>query len=296
MGKILVTGGNGQLGKCIKKTLKPLANIGLYNEYVFTGHEVDITDKEQIRDYIVKNKFNAVVNCAAYTNVAKAEEDRDNAFKVNYDGVKNLGEICSENDIFLITIGTDYVYGDKHNSPIEEGTQFCPLNVYGQSKAQGIYELSDIVGLRGITLMTSWLYSEFEGNFVSKMYDKLQKEGVNKVVNDQTGSPTYAMDLARFIVKILEEKWYESMGVQYYYNFTNEGTATWYDLAKAIEEYGNTMGKVVPCSTSDFPSNVVRPPYSVLSTKSIKKDFPDFHIPYWRESLRYCIEEIRKKQ
>lgn len=300
---ILVTGAGGQLATEIK------AQAALWNtnnHYFYTTHkELPIADENAVNDYIVKNNINVIINCAAYTAVDKADspipEEILTVMSANAIGPKVLAAAAKKNDATLIHISTDYVFSGKSNVPYEPNMSTFPQNVYGQSKLNGEIFIQDS-GCKYIILRTSWLYSPYGKNFVRNMYNLMKKKDSIKVVMDQVGSPTYAADLANFITGIIETDKLSNVGI---YHFANLGVASWYDLTMAIKDYAcdfcheHCEGKeyeglncnVKPCTSDEFPTPVKRPNYSVLDTQSLRETF-GYDIPYWRHSLKSCIEEI----
>lgn len=282
---ILVTGAKGQLGSEINNLKK-----NPKNNYYFAGKEnLDITDIKSIRKYISNNEINIIINCAAYTAVEKAEKEFKKADLVNHIAVKNLADVAKENDVSLIHISTDYVFGGERNEPFDENDVVNPLGVYGKTKYAGEQAIKKI-GCKAIIIRTSWLYSFFGNNFVKTIIKLISEKDQIKVVYDQIGSPTYARDLAKFIIHIIETKKY--IGNEGLYHFTNEGVTSWYDFAIEIAQLArNTKCKILPCRSAEFPVKVKRPAYSVLDKAKIKKVF-DIEIPYWKESLKRCINRL----
>lgn len=320
--KILVTGSNGQLGQCIKDIVNSFYVIN--NKYIFTTREeFDITNYEIMKDYLSKhNDIKAIINCAAYTDVkgAETEEGYEKAKLVNIEAVKNLGLLCKEHDIFLIHIGTDYIYPTA-DIPIQETKyhwEFSDdffysyygndINKYGYSKLKGIKELFNIEKLKFVVIITSWLYSEYGKNFVKTIWERCLKNEESEVVLNEIGSPTYAKDLAEYIVYTIENKNMEFYpeqwgGFQKYslpiINFANLGTASWYDIAKEIE-YFATYHDVIKPRLKPF-DKVKRSTYSVLDTTKLLRFNNDneFCTRYWRHALDTCLRrlnEIRIKE
>lgn len=284
---ILITGANGQLGSEMRKVsaVSP-------NNYIFTDvAELDITDKVAVLDFVQSNSVNIIVNCAAYTNVDKAEDDEDTAEKINATAVANLAEAMKAVDGTLFHVSTDYVFGSEGNTPRSEDMPLNPLGAYGRTKLHGEQAIA-ASGCKAIIIRTAWLYSEFGNNFLKTMLRlTAEKESLN-VVFDQVGSPTYAGDLAVAIFSIIESNLYG--GNEGIYHFSNEGVCSWYDFATEIAvAAGNTKCNVQPCHSYEFPSKVTRPPFSVLDKTKIKKTF-NLEIPHWRESMIYCINRLKK--
>lgn len=286
---ILVTGANGQLGNEMQIVAR-----GSEDRYLFTDvAELDITDAEAVEKMIRENHVDVIVNCAAYTNVDKAEEEPALAERLNALAVKNLAESAKRNDAVLIHISTDYVFGGaQNNTPCREDQPANPTGVYGKTKLQG-EEAIKAVGCRYIIIRTAWLYSEFGKNFLKTMWNLTATKPELKVVFDQTGTPTYAYDLAQAIFEIIESRKYE--GHEGVYHYSNEGVCSWYDFTKMIAAYaGHSSCHICPCHSNEFPSKVVRPSYSVLDKTKFKDTF-GIEIPYWTDSLKKCIEMLNGK-
>lgn len=283
---ILVTGANGQLG-CEMRRLGAVSP----NNYIFTDvAELDITNADAVM-YVAKHySIDAIVNCAAYTNVDKAESDEATAELINATAVGNLARAMKEVDGTLFHISTDYVFGSEGNTPRTEDMPLNPLGVYGRTKLHGEQAILES-GCKALILRTAWLYSEFGNNFLKTMLRLTAEREQLNVVFDQVGTPTYAGDLALAIFSIIEAGVYE--GNEGIYHFSNEGVCSWYDFAVEIAAVaGNTNCRINPCHSSEFPSPVTRPPYSVLDKTKIKNTF-DIDIPHWRESMEYCIKRIK---
>lgn len=283
---ILVTGANGQLG-CEMRRLGAVSP----NNYIFTDvAELDITDSEAVMSVVRECSIEAIVNCAAYTNVDKAESDEAMAELINATAVGNLARAMKEVRGTLFHVSTDYVFGREGNTPRTEDMPLEPLGVYGRTKLHGEEAIAQS-GCKALVFRTAWLYSEYGNNFLKTMMRlTAEKEQLN-VVFDQVGTPTYAGDLALAIFSIIEAGVYE--GNEGIYHFSNEGVCSWYDFAVEIAAVaGNTACRINPCHSSEFPSPVTRPPYSVLDKTKIKETF-DIDIPHWRESMEYCIKRIK---
>ena len=283
---ILVTGANGQLGNEMR-----IVSQGSKDNYTFTDvAELDITNLETIRKMVKKDEVKVIINCAAYTNVDKAEEDVEFCELLNATAVKNLATAMKEVDELLVHVSTDYVFGgDPYNTPCTEDKKGTPTGVYGQSKLHGEQNIQQ-VGCHHLIIRTAWLYSEFGKNFVKTMLNLTATKTELKVVFDQTGTPTYAYDLAAAIYGIVENRKYE--GKDGIYHYSNEGVCSWFDFTKMIVEYaGNTGCDIQPCHSHEFPSKVIRPSYSVLDKTKIKETF-GIKVPYWTDSLKVCINNI----
>lgn len=317
---ILVTGVNGQLGNEMR-----IVSKGSKDKYIFTDvcdehpdsiemlhklsgadidtstTKLDITNLDAIRKMVGENDVKVIINCAAWTNVDGAEdpEKYDIVELLNAKAPENLAIAMKEVDGLLIHISTDYVFGgDPYNTPCKEDQKGTPTGVYGLTKLHGEQAIQK-AGCRYIIIRTAWLYSEFGKNFVKTMLNLTATKPQLKVVFDQVGTPTYARDLAKAIMVILEEYKKESLtlnpepftknGV---YHFSNEGVCSWFDFTKMIAEYsGNTACDIRPCHSDEFPSPVKRPAYSVLDKTKVKETF-GIKIPFWTVSLRLCIENI----
>ncbi len=283
---ILVTGANGQLGNEMRIIAKDSRD-----HYLFTDvAELDITNAEAVSRMVHDNDVKVIVNCAAYTNVDKAEDDKDFAEILNAKAVENLALAIKANDGILIHISTDYVFGGNHNNtPCKENEPANPTGVYGLTKLHGEQAI-ERVGCRHIIIRTAWLYSEFGKNFVKTMLNLTSTKPQLKVVFDQVGTPTYAYDLATVIFDIVENRKYE--GNDGIYHFSNEGVCSWFDFTKMIAEYaGNCKCDIQPCHSNEFPSKVIRPSFSVLDKTKIKETF-GITIPYWTDSLKKCINNL----
>lgn len=283
---ILVTGANGQLGNHIR-----LKSNESKDKYFFTDvAELDITDSEAVIDYVNRNAIEAVINCAAYTNVDRAEDDADTAKLINADAVGNLAAAMNSVGGLLVHVSTDYVFGgNTGNVPFSEDAETMPLGVYGVTKLKG-EEFVKSSGCKYVIIRTAWLYSEYGNNFVKTMLNLTStKESLN-VVFDQIGTPTYAGDLADAIFDIVENRKFEGRNGVYHY--TNEGVCSWYDFTKEIASIaGNTGCKISPCHTSEFPRKAARPSFSVLDKTKIKAVF-GIEIPYWKDSVLRCINNL----
>ncbi len=285
---ILVTGANGQLGNEMR-----LVAQGSADHYIFTDvAELDITDAAAVRALVQGQQVGAIVNCAAYTNVDKAEDDREFAELLNATAVRHLADAMAEVGGVLIHVSTDYVFGGAaNNTPCTEDQAPNPTGVYGETKLHGEQAIA-ASGCKAIILRTAWLYSEFGKNFVKTMLALTEQKPQLKVVFDQCGTPTYALDLARAIFHILETRAYE--GREGIYHYSNEGVCSWFDFTKMIAEYaGHTACDIRPCHSSEFPSKVVRPSYSVLDKTKFKSAF-GLRVPYWTDALRECLGNMNK--
>lgn len=284
--KILVTGANGQLGRSMRK----ISGDYPQHEFLFTDMpEMDITEKAGIEAFVRENGVQAIVNCAAYTAVDRAETEIELADKINVLGTKVLGEVAKTFSIPLIHISTDYVFCGEGCHPLKETDATAPTGVYGRTKLEGEKALES-TGCDAAIIRTAWLYSEFGGNFVKTMLRLASERDLLNVVYDQVGSPTYATDLARALMMVLNN------GVQglSIYHFSNEGAISWYDFAKAIFEESGDKISVSPIESDKYPSPTKRPAYSVLSKEKIKAAGVD--VPYWKDSLKECIRILKSSK
>ena len=287
---ILVTGANGQLGCCMRN-----AASGSSDRYIFTDvAELDITDREAVARMVADNGINLIINCAAYTNVDKAETDAAFAEKLNAEAVRNLADAIKGVDGTLIHISTDYVFGgDPYNTPCREEQTGTPTGVYGLTKLHGEQAIA-ASGCKALIFRTAWLYSEYGKNFVKTMLNLTSTKPELKVVFDQTGTPTYAQDLADAIYNIIETRLFE--GNEGIYHYSNEGVCSWFDFTKAIASMaGNTGCDIQPCHSDEFPSPVRRPAYSVLDKTKFKHTF-GLRVPYWTDSLKTCINNLKQNE
>ncbi|MGM9779310.1 MAG: dTDP-4-dehydrorhamnose reductase [Prevotella sp.] len=297
---VLVTGANGQLGNEMRLVSKKGDDRYVFTDVVapdgLPTTILDITDIDAIRAIVKAENIDVIVNCAAYTNVDKAEDDKDLCELLNAKAVDNLAKVMKEVDGLLVHVSTDYVFGgDPYNTPCKEDQKGTPTGVYGLTKLHGEQNII-ASGCKHVILRTAWLYSEFGKNFVKTMLNLTSTKPQLKVVFDQCGTPTYAYDLAIAINEILTQ--YRSAkdvvadfpyGI---YHFSNEGVCSWYDFTKMIAEYaGNTECDIQPCHSDEFPSKVIRPSYSVLDKTKIKNTF-GIKIPYWTDSLKVCIKNL----
>ena len=298
---ILVTGANGQLGNEMRIISKLTDDKYTFTDVVeVEGVEttiLDITDAEAVRRIVKENGIGCIVNCAAYTNVDKAESDEALCRKLNAEAPKLLAEAMKEVNGLLVQISTDYVFGgDPYNAPCREEQKGTPTGVYGKTKLEGERHI-EAVGCDYVIIRTAWLYSEFGKNFVKTMLNLTATKPKLTVVFDQAGTPTYAYDLAKVIKTVLAdyanenpENGYSKAGV---YHFSNEGVCSWFDFTKKIAELaGNTGCDIQPCHSDEFPSPVKRPAYSVLDKTKIKQTF-GVKVPYWTDSLKRCMANMK---
>lgn len=287
---ILVTGANGQLGNCIRNASK-----NSKDNYIFTDvAELDITNADAVAKMVRDNDVNLIVNCAAYTNVDKAEDDAEFAEVLNAKAVRNLADAVKANGGTLIHVSTDYVFGgNAGNTPRGENEPANPTGVYGVTKLHGEQEIEKS-GVKALIFRTAWLYSEYGKNFVKTMLNLTSTKPELKVVFDQCGTPTYAQDLADAIFDIIENRKFE--GNEGIYHYSNEGVCSWFDFTKMIAEIaGNNGCDIQPCHSDEFPSKVVRPSYSVLDKTKFKETFGT-KVPYWTDSLKTCIKHLKENE
>lgn len=289
---VLVTGANGQLGREMRVVARRSDDRYVFADIVCPDDLdtllLDITDIDAVRAAVTRFEVDAIVNCAAYTDVDKAETDRERCALLNAKAPENLAVVMKEKGGLLVHVSTDYVFGGDSDKPYTEDDTCAPTSVYGMTKYEGEKAIRES-GCRHIIIRTSWLYSEFGKNFVKTMLRLTSSRPLLNVVSDQKGTPTYALDLAETISTILEEAHDGTEGV---YHYSNEGVCTWYDFAKTITEYaGHTSCEIRPCTSEEYPSPVRRPSYSVLDKSKIKETF-GITIPYWADSLKNCLNNL----
>lgn len=299
---ILVTGANGQLGNEMQIVAKQSCDKYIFTDVCDGYEKLDITDLETVRKAVKEYNVSCIVNCAAWTNVDAAETAGEIVETLNATAPENLAKAMKEVNGLLIHVSTDYVFGgDPYNTPCKEDQKGTPTGVYGLTKLHGEQKIQ-ATGCNYVILRTAWLYSEFGKNFVKTMLNLTATKSQLKVVFDQVGTPTYAYDLAQAINVILEDYKqtlhsasstlnYPKTGI---YHFSNEGVCSWYDFTKMIAEYaGNKECDIQPCHSDEFPSPVKRPAYSVLDKTKVKETF-NIKIPYWTNSLKTCISNLKE--
>ncbi len=290
---ILVTGANGQLGQEFRSLVDNREHFDTSEHYFFTDREtLDIVDKEAVEKYIAEHSIDTIINCAAYTAVDKAEEEKALAYLINRDAVRNLSEIAKKYNIRLIHISTDYVFDGSGNTPLCETDSVNPQGVYAKSKYEGEEAIREVAPKGALIIRTSWIYSSMGHNFVKTMLRVGSERDEIRVVCDQIGTPTYAKDLAMAILTILESQRVSDEVKTYHYS--NEGCCSWYDFAQAIFEIAQIDCHIIPISTYEYPTAAKRPAYSILNKDKIKYDF-GLTIPYWRNSLQKCLKLINLK-
>jgi dTDP-4-dehydrorhamnose reductase len=283
--KILVTGANGQLGN----ELLELSRDYPHYEFLYTDEkELDITNETHIDEFFAEHIPRVIINCAAFTAVDKAESEEDIAFLINSTAVGYLSKVSAKYGSLLIHISTDYVFDGKSSIPYSESSETNPVSAYGRTKYAGELAVHQFAA-KAIIIRTSWLYSEFGNNFVKTITKYAKERGLLNIVYDQIGTPTYARDLAKTILEIIPSAVMAS-GVEIFH-FSNEGVASWYDFAKAIVDYSGIECKINPINSKDYTQAATRPFYSVLDKSKIKERF-SIEIPYWRDSLRECIQRL----
>ena len=287
MKNILITGANGQLGNEMRVVSAEQEQL----TYHFTDvAELDICDIEAIERYVVDHAIDCIVNCAAYTNVNKAEEDTELCDKLNHLAPANLARVAAKHQIGLIHVSTDYVFNGEHYVPYKEDEPTCPNSVYGATKLAGEQAILSIHP-EAVVIRTAWLYSTFGNNFVKTMLRLGSEREELGVVFDQIGTPTYARDLARTIQHIMVQGIVPGI-----YHYSNEGVCSWYDFTKMIFALGGiTTCQLKPLHTDEYPTPAARPHYSVLDKTKIKQTY-GIDVPYWVDSLRECISSVVSRE
>ena len=288
---VLVTGGNGQLGCALRAAAK-----GSSDRYVFTdisslpGEEtvyLDVTNPAAVELVCESEKVDVIINCASYTDVEGAEGDPGTAALLNTEVARTLAAVCRARRATLIHISTDYIFSGQASEPIKEDAAPAPLNVYGASKLAGEKAILDSA-CSSIIIRTAWMFSRYGRNFVKTMMGLTRDRDQLRVVSDQVGTPTFAEDLAAFIVDIITSRRLGEKGI---YNYTNLGVASWYDFATAIRDLSGASCEITPCHSSEYPQKARRPHFSVLDKTLVQKTF-GIAIPHWYESLKKCIAQI----
>jgi dTDP-4-dehydrorhamnose reductase len=283
MNNIVVFGASGQLGQCLKTAAYAQ---GLASIFFPPESDANILDKDALKKLFDTYKPSWCINCAAYTAVDKAEDEVELARKINKTGVENLSDLCAEYNSVFIHTSTDFVFKGDKATPLDEEDVAEPINIYGLTKLEGEEAVTSKLK-KYFVLRTSWLYSEYGNNFVKTMLRLCGERAELKVIADQVGTPTYAMDLAECILNIISSN-STAYGL---YHYSNEGVASWYDFAKAIFDISGTKVKTLPIKTVEYPTRAARPAYSVMSKTKIKQTF-NIEIPYWRDSLITCISKL----
>jgi dTDP-4-dehydrorhamnose reductase len=285
---ILVTGSNGQLGREIKELSKEYP----YNFYFTDRESLDITNLDKLNSFVIVNKIDTIINCAAYTAVDKAEQEQDLADKINHKAIEYLSFVAKDKRCKLIHISTDYVFDGKNYKPYSEDEKTNPQNIYGQTKLDGELAMQKINPSNSIIIRTSWVYSSFGANFVKTMLRLAKERESLGVIFDQVGTPTYAKHLAQTILDIIPKLDNSKVGV---YHYSNEGVLSWYDFAKEIMKMAKIECQVNPIETKEYPTPASRPHYSLLNKAKIKKDF-DIMIPYWKDGLDECLRKLGERR
>ena len=285
---ILVIGSNGQLGS----ELKELSSNYNYNFFFTTKEQLDITNHQDVNNFIKTNNINIIINASAYTAVDKAEKDIELADKINHLAVKNLAQISKDNSIKLIHISTDYVFDGTNYKPYVEDDKTNPNSVYGKTKLNGENAIREINPKDSIIIRTSWVYSSYGANFVKTMLKLCNNRDKLRVIYDQVGTPTYARDLAKVIFDILPQIKNDKIEI---YNYSNEGVLSWYDFAKEIIKMAKIDCEISPIETKDYPTPASRPHYSLLNKTKIKEQF-NIEIPFWKDSLKECLVKLGEKR
>lgn len=288
---ILVTGANGQLGHEMVRVAGISRHKYYFSDVAGDWMALDITDREAVCRAVKSLGINVIVNCAAYTNVDKAEDEPEKADLINNRAVENLAVAAKEADATLIHISTDYVFQGERCTPCTEDWETQPNGVYGKTKLAGEKAI-ERTGCKHIIIRTAWLYSQWGKNFVKTMRSLTAEKTELKVVFDQVGTPTFAGDLADVIGRIIEKKLLENTGT---YHFSNEGAISWYDFAREICELSGNTCDIKPCHSDEFPSKVKRPHFSVLDKTKIKSVF-GITIPYWKDSLKVCLAQLESQE
>lgn len=280
---VLVTGADGQLGRHVR-----LRAASAADRYLFVdAAELDITDRAAVEAFVARNRVEVIVNCAAYTDVERAESEEERARAVNATAVGYLAAAARANDALLIHLSTDYVFMGGCCSMIPETAQPRPINAYGRTKLAG-EEAVAASGCHHLILRTAWLYSEFGTNFVRKILQRSERDDTLRVVADQIGSPTYAGDLADAIVRIISERRF----VEGIYHYTNLGTCSWWEFAREICRLAGRTTEIQPCTSAEYPSRALRPMHAVLDKTKFRQTF-GWEIPHWRDSLKRCIDGLQ---
>lgn len=285
---ILITGGNGQLAQCLR-----LFTESESHNFLFADVDVlDINDQTQFADFIRENSIHFIINCAAFTAVDLAESQAEKAFEINHRALEKMVDLCQKNEIYLVHISTDYVFDGKSTIPYHENDTPNPTCVYGRSKFEGELEVLKYKD-KAIVIRTSWLYSQFGNNFVKTISNKAKTLGQLKVVNDQFGNPTYAVDLARFILFCVNHAQEVFSFQNPIFHFSNTGNISWYDFASKICDISNIQCVIEPVDSSQFPTPAKRPQFSVFDTRKVSEQL-HYPIQKWEESLQTCIKALNE--
>ena len=297
--RILVTGKNGQLGRSIQKAVNAdtkIENNQSTNDFIFVGREeLDLSSESSISHYFGNNKFDIIINCAAYTQVDRAEQDAELANQINHLAIKQLANIANNQQAKIIHFSTDYVFDGESNKPYIETDTPNPINVYGRTKLSGEKALQALMPINAIIIRTSWLYSEYGNNFVSTMLKLGKERDELSVVNDQMGSPTYATDLAGLILEIISHnKFRDVVQATQIYNYSNEGEVSWYEFAKEIFKIEKIECEVNSIATQQYPTPAKRPRNTTMKKDKIVKVF-NIKISNWKSSLNTCMAILKQQ-
>jgi dTDP-4-dehydrorhamnose reductase len=298
--KILVTGKNGQLGKSIQKTVKTdnkIDNNHSPNDFIFVGRgDLDLSSESSISHYFKNNKFDIIINCAAYTQVDRAEQEAELANQINHLAIKQLASIASNQQAKLLHISTDYVFDGESDTPYIETDRPNPINVYGKTKLAGEQALQTVMPMNALIIRASWIYSEYNNNFISTMLKLGKKQDELSVVNDQMGSPTYAADLADAILEIIKHKKFRDVGqTTQIYHYSGEGEISWHRFAKEIFKIEKIECEVNSIATKQYPTPAKRPRNTFMNKDKIVKVF-NIKISNWEFSLNTCMTILKQKQ
>jgi dTDP-4-dehydrorhamnose reductase len=287
---ILVTGASGQLGKSIKRLVE---RDNVSHSFTFvTREKLDFFSLSNIQNYFKAHKFDLIINCAAYTAVDRAEHYKEEANMINHVAVKQIAEIAKSNNIKLIHISTDFVYDGLNNNLYSERDITSPLNIYGKTKLDGENAILSIMKSNAIIIRTSWLYSEYENNFLATILKLSQKNSNLNIVSDQIGTPTYAGDLGKAILNIIKSDKFNAVEKDSeIYHYSNNGECSWYDFAKEVVNNSGAKCTINPIKTVDYPTAAKRPKHTIMSKEKISKEF-DLKIIFWKDSLKYCMKSI----
>jgi len=290
---ILVTGSTGQLGQSLKMIARDYSDY----DFIFAQREqLDLSNGESITAFFKQNKFDLIINCAAYTAVDKAESEPELADKINHLAVKQLAELAQQHNVKLIHISTDYVFNGTQYRPYIETDNVAPQSVYGETKLKGEQALLAKMPNNALIIRTSWVYSEYGNNFVKTMLRLGKERDALNVIFDQIGTPTYAHNLAQEIMAIVNSDTFQQANVNSEtYHYSNEGVCSWYDFAKTIFELSNISCNVSPIETKDYPTPATRPHYSLLNKAKIKQSYK-LTIPYWKDSLQDCLKKLAEQE
>jgi len=290
---LLITGSTGQLGQSIKMIATDYPN---YNFVFATRQQLDLNDDESIAAFFQNNIFDVIINCAAHTSVDKAESEADLANQINHLAVKQLADIVQQQNAKLIHISTDYVFNGKQYRPYIETDDVEPQSTYGKTKLNGEQAIQNSLKTNALIIRTSWVYSEYGNNFVKTMLKLGDERDSLNVIFDQVGTPTYAGDLAKAIMSVVQSDDFSQTAFKtQIHHFSNEGVCSWYDFAKTIFELSNIQCQISPIETKDYPTPAMRPHYSVLNKAKIKQNY-NLTIPYWKDSLQQCLNTLQENE